>query len=72
MINGWRDGPRCIGALRQAQDRHGAWAGPFGVAQGRPFGCMVGRAGERWKGEVARERQTGGRFTAVAVVRRER
>jgi len=45
---------------------------PFDYAQGRPYGRMVGRAGERWKGEVARERQTGGRFTAVAVVRRER
>jgi len=26
---------------------------PFDYAQGRPYGCMVGRAGERWKGEVA-------------------
>ena len=59
-------GPDASGPFGVAQDR------PFDYAQGRPYGCMVGQAGERWKGEVARERQTGGRFTAVAVVRRER
>lgn len=26
---------------------------PPGRGKGRPYGCMVGRAGERWKGEVA-------------------
>jgi len=65
MINGWRDGPRCSGAsvaqgrpfdrLRTGTGHGRGKRRPFDYAQGRPYGCMVGRAGERWKGEVARE-----------------
>ena len=56
-------GPDAPGPFGVAQgrpfDRHGAWAGQApGRGEHRPYGCMpygymVGRAGERWKGEVA-------------------